>query len=119
MERGARVGHACPVCDSQYDSAERAARCAAIAARPEEIPPRTLVEARGAHSATGPGWVTRSFLIGLDDPRGEAHSRLYRTSFIWGRADLTAADLIVRGPATEAEWRAAVEAHGSEANRTD
>jgi hypothetical protein len=111
--RARRTGHVCPVCGTVYDDEERAARCAAVRAEPEEIAPGTLVEVRGAAPATGPGLIARSFLLGLDDPRGEAHTRFYRANFLWGRADLRAADLIARGPATEAEWRAAVEVWGA------
>ena len=68
-----------------------------------------LVLAREGGPGTGLGWVRKSFLLGLDDPRGQAHLRLYRASFLWGRADLIASDLEPLGPATEAEWRAAVE----------
>ena len=98
----------CSVCGSMYASAEEAARCALVPAPPEEIPPGTLVEAAGAAPETGPGYLTRSFLIGLDDPRGPAHTRFYRVSFLWGRADFRAEELVSHGPATEAEWREAV-----------
>jgi hypothetical protein len=93
-----------------YDSAERAERCAAAPVEPEEIPPGTIVDVPGQDAAaTGPGLVRNSYLLGLDDPRGAAHARIYRASFIWGRADFRAGELVVRGPATEAEWRAEIE----------
>ena len=98
----------CPVCGSVYESAEEAGRCALAPAPPEAIPPGTLVEAAGAAAETGAGYLTRSFLIGLDDPRGPAHTRLYRVNFLWGRADFRAEELVSHGPATEAEWRDAV-----------
>jgi hypothetical protein len=107
-----RGAHACRVCGAIYPREEEARQCEAFAVRPEEIPARTLVEARGAAPETGLGLVTGSFLLGLGDPRGEAHTRLFRVNFIWGRADFRAEDLIPRGPATEAEWRALVEEGG-------
>ena len=103
------LGHVCPVCGTVYDAADRAARCASVPPAPEEVPAGTLVEARGAARATGPGLVRGSFLLGLEDPRGATHARLYRTSFIWGRADLGVDEIDVKRPATEAEWREAVE----------
>jgi hypothetical protein len=101
--------HACPACGSVYASEDDARRCGALPVPPEELGPGTLVEAKGAAAETGPGLVGGSYLLGLGDPRGEAHTRLYRVSFIWGRADFRAADLVARGHATEAEWRALVE----------
>jgi hypothetical protein len=53
--------------------------------------------------------VRTSYLLGLADPRGPAHARIYRASFLWGRADFRYGELTVRGPATEAEWRAEIE----------
>lgn len=112
MEDGrGRGGHLCPVCGGVYAGAEEADRCAAFAPAPVRLEPGTLVAARGAAGATGPGLVRGSFLLGLGDERGEPHARFYRVAFIWGRADLPAEALEDRGPATEAEWRAAVEAH--------
>jgi hypothetical protein len=105
-----------------YDSAERAAACAAVAPEPEEIPPGTIVEVSQEHAAaTGPGYVRKSYLLGLDDPRGPAHARIYRASFVWGSADFRMGELAVRGPATEAEWRAEIETHstGSSSDRVD
>jgi hypothetical protein len=100
----------CLVCGSMYDSSERAAQCAAVAPEPERIAPNTIVEVPEPDAATtGPGLVRRSYLLGLDDPRGPAHARLYRASFLWGSADFRFGDLAVRGPSTEAEWRAEIE----------
>lgn len=102
------TNHACPVCGSIYESQEEAARCAAVPAPPEEIPPGTLVEARDAAPETGAGYLTRSFLVGLDDPRAPVHTRFYRVSFLWGRADFRAEEIVSHGPTTEDEWRQAV-----------
>ena len=99
----------CEVCGSVYTDRDRAGACEVFPAEPETIAPGTLVRAREAGPATGLGWVTKSYLLGLDDPRGQAHIRLYRASFLWGRADLRDNELEALGPATEAEWRAAVE----------
>jgi hypothetical protein len=102
----------CPLCGSLYASAERAEQCAAVAPEPEKIPPGTIVEVSEEHAAaTGPGYVRKSFLLGLDDPRGPVHARIYRASFVWGSADFRMGELAVRGPATEAEWRAEIENH--------
>ena len=68
----------------------------------------TLVRPVAAGEGTGLGWVTGSFLLGLEDPRGEAHVRFYRASFLWGRADFRAGDLESLGPATQSEWMEAV-----------
>ena len=99
----------CEVCGSVYTERDLAASCELFPAEPETIAPGTLVRAREAGPGTGLGWVTASFLLGLDDPRGQAHIRLYRASFLWGRADFREYELEPLGPATEAEWRAAVE----------
>ena len=99
----------CEVCGSVYTDRDLAGRCEVFPAEPETIAPGTLVRAREGGTGTGLGWVRKSFLLGLEDPRGPVHLRLYRASFLWGRADLRAADLEPLGPATEAEWRAAVE----------
>src|SRR5689334_9654550 len=104
--------HACEVCGSIYTDAEQALACEAVAPDPEVIPPDTLVEVVDGAAETGPGQVTRSFLLGLGDPRGAAHSRFYRARFLWGTADFRAGDLRSLGPATEAEWREAVENMG-------
>jgi hypothetical protein len=98
----------CEVCESVYTDRDLAGACEVFPAEPETIAPGTLVRARDAGPATGLGWVTKSFLLGLDDPRGQAHIRLYRASFLWGRADLRYYELESLGPATEAEWRAAI-----------
>jgi hypothetical protein len=104
----------CPTCGAMYDSAERAELCAAVAPEPEQIPRGTIVEVSEAHAAaTGPGYVRKSFLLGLDDPRGPVHARIYRASFIWGSADFRLGELTVRGPATEAEWSAEIENHST------
>jgi len=99
----------CEVCDSVYDDRDLAGACEVFPAEAETIAPGTLVRAREAGPATGLGRVTGSFLLGLEDPRGPAHIRLYRASFLWGRADFRAPELEPLGPATDAEWRAAVE----------
>jgi len=99
----------CEVCGSVYADRDLAGTCEVFPAEPETIAPGTLVRAREGGAGTGLGWVTKSFLLGLDDPRGQAHLRLYRASFLWGRADFREQDLEPLGPATEAEWRAAVE----------
>jgi hypothetical protein len=100
---------ACDVCGSVYTDRDRAGACEAFPAEPEEIAPGTLVRAREAGPATGLGWLKRSYLLGLDDPRGQAHIRLYRAAFLWGSADFRVGELEPLGPASEAEWRAAVE----------
>ena len=100
---------ACEVCGSVYSDRDLAGACEVFPAEPETIAPGTLVRAREAGPATGLGRVASSFLLGLEDPRGQAHIRLYRASFLWGRADFRESELESLGPATEAEWRAAVE----------
>lgn len=92
-----------------YTSRDLATACEAHEVEPETIERGTLVRPRGTGPGTGLGWVRRSFLIGMDDPRGPAHTRFYRANFLWGSADFRAGDLESLGPATEAEWRAAVE----------
>jgi hypothetical protein len=52
--------------------------------------------------------LTGSYLLGLDDPRGEAHVRIYRASFLWGRADFKVDEFESLGEVSEAEWREAV-----------
>jgi hypothetical protein len=99
----------CEVCGSVYSDRDLAGACEVFPAEPETIPPGTLVRAREGGPGTGLGWVKKSYLLGLEDPRGQAHIRLYRASFLWGSADFRAGDLEPLGPATEAEWRAAVE----------
>ncbi len=99
----------CEVCGSVYTDRDLAGACEVFPAEPETIPAGTLVRAKSGGAGTGLGWLTKSFLLGLDDPRGQAHIRLYRANFLWGRADFRADDLEPLGPATEAEWRAAVE----------
>ena len=101
--------YACEVCGTVYSDRDLAGACEVFPAEPETIPPRTLVRARHGGPGTGLGYVTKSFLLGLEDPRGQAHIRLYRANFLWGRADFRAGELEPLGPATEAEWRAAVE----------
>ena len=98
----------CDVCGSVYVWPDDAARCAAVPAEPEILTSGRMVEARDAAPQTGAGYLTGSFLIGLDDPRGEAHIRFYRVSFLWGRADFRINEIIDHGPATESEWRTAV-----------
>ena len=100
---------ACEVCGSIYTDRDLAGACEVFPAEADEIPAGTLVCAREGGPGTGLGRVTTSFLLGLEDPRGQAHIRLDRASFLWGRADFRASQLESLGPATEAEWRAAVE----------
>jgi len=100
---------ACDTCGSVYSDRDRAVVCESIPAEPETIAAGSMVRAREGGAGTGLGRTTGSFLLGLDDSRGEAHIRLYRASFLWGRADFRASELESLGPATEAEWRAAVE----------
>jgi len=102
--------HPCSVCGSIYRTADEASRCERAPVEPERISPGTIVEVSPEDApATGPGYVRTSYLLGLDDPRGPAHTRMYRASFLWGRADFRFGELSVRGPATEAEWRAEIE----------
>jgi hypothetical protein len=101
----------CSVCGAFYDDPETARACAAAPAEPEEIAVGALVEVTGEQC--GPGWVVSSFLLGVGDPRGATHERLYRARFLWGQADFHRGQLLDRGPATEAEWRAALGARAS------
>jgi hypothetical protein len=98
----------CAGCGSVYSAKEVAEPCESTPAEPETLARGTLVRPVAAGEGTGLGWVTGSFLLGLDDPRGEAHVRFYRASFLWGRADFRAADLESLGTVSEAEWREAV-----------
>jgi hypothetical protein len=98
----------CDVCGSVYPEKEVAERCASVLAEPEALERGMLVRPVAAGDGTGLGWVTGSFLLGLDDPRGGAHVRFYRASFLWGRADFIVGDLEPLGVVTEAEWREAV-----------
>ena len=109
MKEHGPFAFSCEVCGSIYTDRDLAGACEVFPAEPDEIPPGTLVRAREGGAGTGLGRVTTSYLLGLEDPRGQAHIRLYRASFLWGRADFRASDLESLGPATEAEWRAAVE----------
>ena len=99
---------ACDACGSVYTDRDRAVVCESFPVEPEAIAPGCLVRAVEGGPGTGLGRTSGSFLLGLDDPRGEAHIRLYRASFLWGRADFRASELESLGPATDAEWRAAV-----------
>jgi hypothetical protein len=83
-------------------------QCEGAAAEPEALFRGTLVRPVAAGEGTGLGWVTGSFLLGIGDPRGDAHARFYRASFLWGRADFSVDDLESLGVVTEAEWREAV-----------
>lgn len=109
MRQAGAFAFECEVCGSVYTDRDLAGACEVFPAEPDAIPAGTLVRAREAGPGTGLGRVTASFLLGLDDPRGQAHIRLYRASFLWGRADFRVHELEPLGPATEAEWRAAVE----------
>lgn len=100
--------YVCDVCGSVYPSAEQKRACVERPADPEVLECGSLVRPIDAGSGTGLGWLTGSYLLGLDDPRGEAHERLYRASFLWGRADFKAADLESLGVVSESEWREAV-----------
>ena len=102
------MDQSCQVCGSVYVWPDDALKCSQFPAEPELLHPGSLVEARDAAPQTGAGFLTSSFLIGLDDPRGDPHTRFYRVSFLWGRADFRVEELIDHGPTTEAEWRAAV-----------
>jgi len=103
----------CEACGSVYMDRDRALACESIPVEEEAIPAGMLVRAVGAGANTGLGRTTASFLLGLDDPRGQVHIRLYRASFLWGRADFRREELEVLRPATDEEWRAAV-ARGEE-----
>src|SRR5512145_2726919 len=98
----------CVVCGSVYPDQAVADRCASAPAEAESIVRGTLVRPVAAGAGTGLGWVTGSFLLGLDDPRGDAHTRLYRANFLWGRADFRLGELESLGEVTEAAWREAV-----------
>lgn len=98
----------CDVCGSVYADAGIAAACAGHEPEAETIATGSLVRPLDAGAGTGLGWVTGSFLLGMGDPRGEAHVRYYRASFLWGRADFLASDLEAIGVVTESEWREAV-----------
>lgn len=98
----------CDVCGSIYADATEAVRCASTAEESESICRGTLVRPVAAGAGTGLGWVTGSYLLGLDDPRGEAHVRHYRANFLWGRADFRLGELESLGVVSEAEWREAV-----------
>lgn len=98
----------CAVCGSVYPDQGVAERCEAIVAETEVHVRGTLVRPVDAGEGTGLGWVTGSYLLGLDDPRGDAHVRLYRASFLWGRADFRVGEIESLGVVTEAEWREAV-----------
>ena len=98
----------CAVCGSVYPAKETADRCASSPTEPEMLEKGTLVRPVAAGEGTGVGWLTGSYLLGLDDPRGEAHTRVYRANFLWGRADFRLGELESLGVVTEAEWREAV-----------
>lgn len=100
---------ACGVCGAVYPDSAQAQTCESFPVEPETVQPGTMIRVGNASAHAGPGLVSTSFVLGLDDPRGEAHTRYYRASFLWGRADFRLDEFEVVGPATHQEWREAVE----------
>ena len=98
----------CAVCGSVYPERSLLEQCEATAAEPGVYVRGTLIRPIGAGGGTGLGWLTGSYLLGLDDPRGEVHVRIYRANFLWGRADFKVDEFESLGEVCEAEWREAV-----------